>query len=514
MHAIFLIKQERNISTQLIHLAACERPTTISPEIFGHFVEFLGSCINDGIWVGDHPSIPQDDGLRLDIIESLRQIGAPAFRWPGGTFADCYHWQDGIGPRSQRPRRRNIFWGGDESNHFGTDEFIRWCQSIGAQPVLQTNLGSGSPQEALDWIEYCNGSTQSNIAQLRRQHGHDVPYGVKYWSIGNETGWQYSPEEYAHEVRRYGFYIRQAQPDAKIIVCGDNTPDWNPRLMAALGDRPEIIDLLSLHSYVHPAPADGAAPEDTYTLLAKAANVDNAVARAIETIDRHTKGDAKINIVVDEWGSWHDEISIRPGFPVRSVPNNMEQQGTMRDALFAARVLHGFVRRADRVVMANLAQTVNTLHCLIKTQGSALVCTPTYHVFDMLKNHAGAHVISIEGNIDTFEFSDNGEARSLPSLDIVASMTANGNRMTLSVVNPHIDQEELIRIQMKISSEFQPSHANTSTLGNCDPLLTNDFQAPNRIAPQDAPIDRQANDWILTCNPFSLTTVVFSKSMD
>ena len=174
--------------TQLINIVACERPPTISPEIFGHFVEFLGSCINDGIWAGNDPSIPQDDGLRLDIIESLRQIGAPDFRWPGGTFADCYHWQDGIGPRTERPRRRNIFWGGDESNHFGTDEFIRWCQCIGAQPVLQTNLRSGSPQETLDWIEYCNGSTQSNVAQLRRQYGHDVPYEVKYWSIGNETG--------------------------------------------------------------------------------------------------------------------------------------------------------------------------------------------------------------------------------------------------------------------------------------------------------------------------------------
>ena len=162
--------------------------------------------------------------------------------------------------------------------------------------------------------------------------------------------------------------------------------------------------------------------------------------------------------------------------------------------------------------MANLAQTVNTLHCLMKTQGAALVRTPTYHVFDMLKSHAGAHVISVEGNIDTFEFSDNGDTRSLPSLDIVASMTPDGNRMTVSIVNPHIDHEKLIRIQMKISAKYEPSHTSASVLGICDPLLTNDFQAPNRIAPQDTQIDRQANDWILTCNPFSLTTVVFSRS--
>ena len=500
------------MSEHIINLVPGERRTPIAPEIFGHFVEFLGHCINDGIWVGDEPSIPQEVGMRLDIIEALRQISAPAFRWPGGTFADCYHWQDGIGPRGQRPCRRNIFWGGDETNHFGTDEFLHWCQRIGAQPVMQTNLGSGSPRETLAWMDYCNGSTQSDFAQLRRKHGHDAPYGVKYWSIGNETGWQYSPEEYAHEVRRYGFYMRQAQPDAKIIVCGDPSTDWNPRLMAALSEWLEMFDLLSLHYYVVPARADRNTLANTYAMLANAEQVDDAVTRAIAAIDCYTKGRKQIDVVVDEWGSWHNEITIPdPQIFVPKVPNNLEQPGTMRDALLAARVLHGFIRRADRVAMANLSQTVNTLHCLLKTQGAVLVRTPTYHVFDMLKNHAGAHVIPVEGNIGTFEFEDNGKVRLLPKVDIAASTTANGSRITLSIVNPHIEREESIRIQIRCASKYKPSHASASILGACGPLSTNDFQAPDRITPQDTQIEGQANDWIMTCAPFSLTTIDFGR---
>ena len=492
-----------------INLIPCERRTTIAPGIFGHFVEFLGRCIHDGIWCGEDPGIPQDGGLRLDIIEALRRIGAPAFRWPGGTFADCYHWRDGIGPRAQRPRTRNLFWGGDESNPFGTDEFLRWCRCIGAEPIIQTNLGSGSPQETLDWMEYCNGSTETDMSRLRRKNGHDASYGVKYWSIGNETGWQYSPEEYAHEVRRFGFYMRQAQPDAKLIVCGDNSTDWNPRLMAALGGRFDVVDLLSLHCYAHPPPADRDDPADTYTLLAKAAGVDAAVTRAVEAIDAHTKSEKKIDVIIDEWGSWHHEVRILPGFPVREVPNNLEQPGTMRDALYAARVLHGFIRRADRVAMANLAQTVNTSHCLLKTQGSALVRTPTYHVFDMLKHHAGAHVMAVEGDSGTFEFEDKGNTGSLPNLDIAASTVPDGTRMTLSIVNPHIDREESIRLHLGRTSNGQPSRATASVLGACEPLAVNDFQAPERIAPQNARVEGQGNDWTVTCAPFSLSTVTF-----
>lgn len=494
---------------QRITLVPREGSITIAPEIFGHFVEFLGRCIRDGIWCGEDPAIPQDDGLRLDVMDALHRIGAPAFRWPGGTFADCYHWQDGIGPRAQRPRRRNIFWGGVESNHFGTDEFIRWCRVIGAQPVLQTNLGSGSPQETLDWMEYCNGSSDADMPRLRRRHGGDRPYGVTYWSIGNETGWQYSPEEYAHEVRRYGFYMRQAQPDAKLVVCGDNSTDWNARLMAALGGRLELFDLLSLHCYAHPPPAERDDPVATYVLLAKAAAIDDNVRRAIEAVDAHVQGRKKIDVVIDEWGSWHHEVRVRPGYPVGNVPNNLEQPGTMRDALLAARVLHGFIRRADRIAMANLAQTVNTLHCLLKTQGAALVRTPTYHVFDQLRHHGGADLMAIEGDTGTFAFSDSGDAGSLPRLDIVASATPDGSRMTLSIVNPHLEREETLRLHIRRAANPPPCHATASVLGACEPLATNDFHAPDRLTPQVAPIDGQANEWTVTCAPFSLTTVVY-----
>ena len=498
------------MSDHIIDIAEAEHPKTITPGIFGHFIEFLGRCINDGIWAGEDSDIPQENGLRLDIIDALQSIRAPAFRWPGGTFADCYHWQDGIGPRHERPTRRNIFWGGDESNHFGTDEYFHWCNRIGADPVLQTNLGSGSPQETLDWMDYCNGTSQSEFAKRRRMHGHEEPYGVKYWSIGNETGLQYSPEEYAHEIRRFGFYVRQAQPEAKVIVCGDSSLEWNPRLLDAIGDRLELFDLLSLHCYAHTEPAGQNDPVDSYRLLAKAAIVDEKVSRAIEVVDNHVAGRKKIDLVIDEWGVWHHEVRILPGFPALEVPNNLEQPGTMRDALYAARILHGFIRRADRIAMANISMSVNTLHCLLKTRGGDLVRTPTYHVFDMLKDHGGARTLATHGEAGTFEYKDDGKTLSLPKIDVVASTTPDGKRTIVSAVNPQLDRAETIRLHIKPASGPPPSHATASVVRAHDPCAVNDFEDPDQIVPRDALIEGVGETWTLTCAPFSLTTATFS----
>jgi alpha-N-arabinofuranosidase len=493
-------------------IASADEPVTIPPGIFGHFIEFLGRCINDGIWAGDNPEIPQEDGLRLDIMESLRAIRTPAFRWPGGTFADCYHWQDGIGPRSGRPVRRNLFWGGDEPNHFGTDEFLRWCRHIGAEPVLQTNLGSGSPQETLDWMDYCNGTSQSEFARLRRENGQDAPYGVNYWSIGNETGLQYSPEEYAHEVRRFGFYVRQAQPDARVIVCGDSSVDWNPRLMAAIGDRLELVDLLSLHCYAHSLPADRNDPIDNYRLLAKAAIVDGKIARAVEAVDHHTAGRKKIDVVIDEWGVRHHEARALPGFPILHVPDNMEQPGTLRDALFAARILHGFMRRADRIAMANISMSVNKGHSLLNTRGKALVHTPTYHVFEMLAGQSGAHLMNITGDGGTIEFENSGDAAPLPRLDAAASRSPDGRSVIVSIVNLHMERGETVRLRVPTDPGRGPPTATARVLRARAPLETNDFEEPERIVPQTAKVERRDDGWMLTCDPFSLAVVVFESA--
>ena len=208
-------------------------------------LETTGRCAYDGVWVGEDSPIPNDDGLRLDVIEAYRQLRASNVRL-GGAAGEYYHWQEGIGPRGQRRRSRNVFWGGYDSNHFGTDEFLGWCEAIGAEPILQVNVATGSRREALDWMEYCNASPPSELAAERARNGHPEPYGVKYWQIGNENHILHTPEEYGREVRRFGTYMRQAELDARLIVRGTWNPasDFNQRLLEYLGDQHYLIDLL------------------------------------------------------------------------------------------------------------------------------------------------------------------------------------------------------------------------------------------------------------------------------
>ena len=220
--------------------------------LFGHMLEITGRCVYDGVWVGEDSPIPNDDGLRLDTIEAYRQLKVSNMRL-GGAAGEYYHWQDGIGPRDQRRRSRNIFWGGYDSNHFGTDEFLRFCAAIGAEPILQVNVATGSRREALDWMEYCNASPPSELARIRAQNGHPEPYGVEYWQIGNENLILHAPEEYGREVRRFGTYMRQAELDAKLIVRGtwNLESDYNQRSAgvywrSALPDRFALAPLLHL----------------------------------------------------------------------------------------------------------------------------------------------------------------------------------------------------------------------------------------------------------------------------
>ena len=217
--------------------------SVISPNIYGHFAEHLGRCVYEGIWVGPDSAIPNDRGFRLDTLRALRELRVPVVRWPGGCFADDYHWEDGVGPRESRREWRNLWWRGPETNEFGTDEFLEFCRLIGSQPYICANVGSGSPTEASAWVEYCNGAGDTRYANLRRSNGHAEPYGVRYWGVGNENwgcGGNFTAEEYAAAYRRFATYMRMVDSTAELIACGDNAngpqgPDWNQRFLAGLG---------------------------------------------------------------------------------------------------------------------------------------------------------------------------------------------------------------------------------------------------------------------------------------
>jgi alpha-N-arabinofuranosidase len=287
----------------------------IRPELYGHFLEHLGGCANDGIWVGTDSKIRNIEGLRADIVEALRAIRAPVLRWPGGCFADDYHWEDGVGPRDKRPRTVNIWWGHSiEDNHFGTHQFMRLCELTGARPYLAGNLGSGTVREMRDWVEYCNFAGDSTLARQRAANGSAYPFNVSYWGVGNENwgcGGNFCPEDYAAEYKRYANYLRD-YGDAKLllIACGPDSgrpefhSDWTRRFFNKLG-RFDRIHGLAAHYYCGTAgTATSYTTDQWYELLLKASRMTGVIETHRAIMDEYDR-ERKIGLLVDEWGTWH-----------------------------------------------------------------------------------------------------------------------------------------------------------------------------------------------------------------
>ena len=364
----------------------------INKNIYGHFSEHLGRCIYQGLYVGENSPIPNIRGIRTDAVEALKQIGAPVLRWPGGCFADEYHWEDGIGPKEERKRMVNTNWGGVvEDNSFGVHEFMDLCGQVGCEPYINANVGSGTVREMAEWVEYMNSDGDSTVVRKRRANGRQEPWGVKYWGIGNENwgcGGNMRPEYYADEFRRYQTFCRTYGPYRPFrIACGASDWDfhWTEVLMERAG---KFMDALTLHYYTvcgdtwnDKGSARSFTVSDYYKTLVKAARMDRIITGHDEIMNRKDP-EKRIGLIVDEWGTWYDvEPGTNPGF--------LYQQNTMRDALVAAITLNIFNRHCDRVIMANLAQTVNVLQSVILTDGDRLVKTPTWHVFNLYQAHQG-----------------------------------------------------------------------------------------------------------------------------
>ncbi|NKF24101.1 alpha-N-arabinofuranosidase [Solimonas sp. C16B3] len=468
-------------------VAAAERATlsvrvdepqwVINRNIYGQFAEHLGHGIYGGLWVGEHSTIPNVRGIRKDVVAALRQLQIPVLRWPGGCFADEYHWRDGIGPRDQRPVRVNSNWGGvTERNAFGTHEFMDLVEQLGTQAYVSVNVGSGTPQEARDWIEYMTSDSQSTLANERRKNGRDRPWKVAYIGVGNESwgcGGEMRPEYYADLYRRYSSFIRLADKHAKRYASGANSSnyDWTEVLMREAG---KLMDGISLHYYSIPngrwhgkGAATGFGEDQWASTLKNTLKMKTMLDRHIAIMDRYDP-DKRVDFAVDEWGTWYDpEPGTNPAF--------LYQQNSLRDAIVAGVNLNLFQAHGDRVRMANIAQMVNVLQAMVLTDGPKMLRTPTYWVFEMYKVHQDAHALPIRLDTPDYHYGD----VDIPAVSASASIDAQG-RVHLSLVN--LDPKRSIRIATTLSG----SHA-TQVSGR---VLTapqmdahNTFDAPDQVHP-------------------------------
>lgn len=410
---------------------------TISKHIYGHFSEHLGHCIYGGYWVGEDSKIPNTAGLRNDVVTALREMGIPNLRWPGGCFADEYHWMDGIGPRSERPTMINTHWGGvTEDNSFGTHEFLELCNQLACEPVICGNLGSGTVQEMSQWVEYLNSSNISPMTDLRKTNGREEPWGVKYWGVGNENwgcGGSMTPEYYANEMRRYSTYTKNYGDNRLYkIACGPSDSDYNwMETMMKNGNPGRSFQGISLHYYTicHDWSKKGSATQfdekEYFTTMKKTLFMDELLEKHIRIMDKYDPNN-RVGLIVDEWGNWFDvEPGTNPGF--------LYQQNTLRDALVASVNLDLFNNYARRVKMANIAQTVNVLQAMILTKDEKMVKTPSFYVFKMYKVHHDATLLPSVVECEKYVHG----TESVPAISTSASKDASGKiHVTISNLNP------------------------------------------------------------------------------
>ncbi len=415
---------------------ALDKKSHINPEIYGHFSEHLGRCIYNGIYVGKDSSIPNTNGIRNDVIEAFKEIKMPVLRWPGGCFADEYHWKDGIGENETRKKMVNTNWGGvTEDNSFGTHEFMQLCELVGCEPYIAGNLGSGSVQELAEWVEYMTLDGGTPMSELRKKNGREKPWKLKYLGIGNESwgcGGTMRPEYYVDEYRRYQSFCKNFSGNTLFkVACGPSADDysWTECLMKNLNKF--TANAIALHYYTLPTgswdkkgSATDFSNEEYYDTVSRTLFMDELITRHVEIMNRYNP-EKDIGLIVDEWGCWYDvEPGTNPGF--------LYQQNTMRDAIIAALNLNIFNNHSDRVVMANIAQAVNVLQSVILTDGEKLLKTPTFHVFDLYKTHQGGELV--------YSWNEN-EKNSNGTPAISQSVSVKDGKMTVTIANTSLESD-------------------------------------------------------------------------
>ncbi len=480
---------------------------TISRQIFGQFAEHLGRGIYEGVWVGPDSSIPNTRGIRNDVVAALKELRVPNVRWPGGCFADEYHWRNGIG--AERPATLNPNWGGViEPNTFGTHEFMDFVHQIGAEAYLSVNVGSGTPKEAADWFEYLTTDQPTALAKERAANGHPEPFGISFVGIGNENwgcGGSMTPDYYVSQLRIYARYTRNynSKHPMKKIAVGPDTADtgYTEAVMKAWKERNWSwdIDGLSLHYYTvggWPAKyqATGFGEEEYAKLLKETVRMEELIRTHGAIMDKYDP-EKKIALVVDEWGAW---LAPTPG----SKEGFLEQQNSQRDAIIAALNINTFARHADRVRMANIAQMVNVLQAMLLTDKEKLVKTPTYHVFKMYVPFQDATFVPIRLDSETYR---NGDIE-LPRVDAIAAKDKEG-KVWIAVAN--VDPKRAVRIRVA-SADHKNVNLRGETLVAPKIDSVNTFEAPNTVVPKPIAGKRAGSATTLELAPASVTVVSFA----
>ncbi|GAC1450139.1 MAG: alpha-L-arabinofuranosidase C-terminal domain-containing protein [Chitinophagaceae bacterium] len=475
---LLLLFFQHNYAQNNIVLQTDSSKTTISKYIYGHFAEHLGHCIYGGFYVGENNTkIPNTNGIRNDVVAALKKLKVPLLRWPGGCFADTYHWKDGIGPKDKRPSIVNTNWGGvTEDNSFGTNEFLNMCQLLGADPYLSGNVGSGTVQELSDWVQYTNFESKSPMSDLRRQNGQPTPWSVKFWGIGNEAwgcGGNMKPDYYADVYRKFTTFMANTSNTRLFkIASGASDADyhWTETLMQNIPTH--MLGGIAMHHYSviewnHKGPAVDFTEQQYFATLKSALWMDTLVTRHAAIMDKYNPKKT-VALVVDEWGGWYDvEPGTNPGF--------LYQQNTMRDAMIAGVTLNIFNNHADRVRIANLAQAINVLQAVILTNEEKIILTPTYHVMEMYNVHQDAILIPL--TVQSNEYVLGNEK--LPAVSASASKDKNGlTHVTLVNIDAKKSQDIAITIRCARYNSLTARILTSAKLQD-----HNTFENPEKIKP-------------------------------
>lgn len=472
------VQDESAINRMIIH--ADKGSEQINKNIYGHFAEHLGRCVYEGFWVGEDSAIPNTRGIRNDVVEALKKIKIPVLRWPGGCFADEYHWKEGIGPRGDRPAMLNTHWGMvKETNAFGTHEFMDLCEQLGCEAYIAGNVGSGTVEEMQDWVEYLTFDGDSEMANLRRKNGRDKPWKVGYFGVGNENwgcGGNMTPESYAELYNRFQTYVRNYSGNRIVkVACGPGSDDYR-WLRTVLERCYRNMDAISLHHYVRGSGTWGENQKGSATkfdesewfaLMKNTLTVYPLLKNSIEIMDQVDR-DKRIGLFVDEWGTWWN---AEPG----TNPSFLYQQNTLRDAVSCGIFLNAFNEHCNRVKMANIAQTNNVLQAMILTRGEKMILTPTYHVFEMYKVHQDATMLPIDLQSSDYRFGN----ETVPALNVSASKD-NSGRIHISFCN--LDPGKTAEVRCALEG-VEPSKISGRVLTAKTITAHNTFENPDAVKP-------------------------------
>jgi alpha-N-arabinofuranosidase len=443
----------------------------ISKHIYGHFAESPGTAVYPGIWVGPDSSIPNTRGIRKDVVEALQNVKAANLRWPGGAYAERYRWRDGIGPLSSRKPHEEF---NDETNEFGTHEFLDFCDMVGCEPYLCCSTTSGTVEEARDWLRYLTADDDSGPAKLRRKNGRREPWNARLWAVGNEV-WAYcdKPAPYAGKFLEYEEAMRAAtDQDLYLVACGPGGTryDWTDTLMRIVGTR---MEGLAFHHYTLAGPWADKGPALGFTEQHWALSMQNSfgietmVYKHSEIMDRYDPG-KKVALVMDEWGVWHSGASHMP----EDCPHS---PGTIRDAIVAAMMLNMFNNHCERLRVANIAMLVNALHPLYITHEDRLLRTPTSHVYEMFTVHHEATMLPLITTADRglpYDYT-------MPGFNASASRDDAG-RIHLTLCNVTVDSDREISCRLA-SGNINSARGRILTSDAIDGHNT--FREPDRVAP-------------------------------